>query len=51
VELSRHPDFQAVLIKAEGEVTTGMVQTVKRGVSMSEMAKTRRIFLAVKEGD
>lgn len=51
VELSRHPDFQAVLIKAEGEVTTGIVQTVKRGVSMSEMAKTRRIFLAVKEGD
>ncbi len=50
-ELSRHPDFQAVLIKAEGEVTTGIVQTVKRGVSMSEMAKTRRIFLAVKEGD
>lgn len=51
VELSRHPDFQAVLIKAEGEVTTGVVQIVKRGVSMSEMAKTRRIFLAVKEGD
>jgi hypothetical protein len=50
-EFSRHPEFQAVLIKAEGEVTTGIVQTVKRGVSMSEMAKTRRIFLAVKEGD
>jgi biopolymer transport protein TolR len=50
-EFSRHPEFQAVLIKAEGEVTTGIVQTVKRGVSLSEMAKTRRIFLAVKEGD
>lgn len=50
-EFSKHPNFQAVLIKAEGEVTTGIVQTVKRGVSMSEMAKSRRIFLAVKEGD
>ena len=50
-EFSKHPNFQAVVIKAEGEVTTGIVQTVKRGVSMSEMAKSRRIFLAVKEGE
>lgn len=51
VELSKRPEFQAVLIKAEGEVTTGIVQTIKRGISMSEMAKARRIFLAVEQGE
>ena len=48
-ELSRHPQKTAILIKAEGEVKTGAVELVKRGVAQSELAKTRQIFVGVEE--
>ncbi len=48
-ELSRYPQKSAILIKAEGDVKTGAVQLVKRGVSQSELAKTRKIHIGVNE--
>lgn len=51
LELSRRPEVQAILIKAEGEVTAGIVQNVKRGISMADMAKERRLFLGVEQGE
>ena len=45
--LSTNPKIQAVLIKAEGEVKTGAVETVKRGVANSELGRTRQLFVAV----
>lgn len=48
-ELSTHPTKEAVLIKAEGKVKTGMVQMVKRGVAQSELAKSRKIYVGIEE--
>ena len=45
--LSRNPKIQAILIKAEGDVKTGAVETVKRGVAGSELGLTRRLYVAV----
>ena len=45
--LSRNPKIQAVLIKAEGEVTTGAVETAKRGVAGSELGLTRQLYVGV----
>ena len=45
--LSRNPKIQAVLIKAEGDVRVGAVETVKRGVAGSELGLTRRLYVAV----
>ncbi len=45
--LSRNPVIQTILIKAEGEVTTGAVETVKRGVAGSELGLTRKLYVAV----
>ncbi|MCH2181730.1 MAG: biopolymer transporter ExbD [Mariniblastus sp.] len=45
--LSRNPTIQTILIKAEGEVTTGAVETVKRGVAGSELGLTRKLYVAV----
>lgn len=45
--LSRNPKIQAVLIKAEGDVKTGAVETVKRGVAGSDLGLTRRLYVAV----
>ena len=46
-ELSSHPTKTAILIKAEGSVKTGMVELVKRGVSRSELAETRKIYVGI----
>lgn len=46
-ELSSYPTKNAILIKAEGDVKTGMVQMVKRGVGQSELAKTRKIYVGI----
>ena len=46
-ELSRNPKIQAVLIKAEGDVKTGAVETVKRGIAGSALGVTRQLFVAV----
>ena len=48
-ELSAFPTKSAVLIKADGEVRTGAVEMVKRGIALSELAKTRKIYVGVKE--
>jgi biopolymer transport protein TolR len=48
-ELSAFPTKTSVLIKAEGDVTTGSVELVKRGIAQSELAKTREIFVGVEE--
>lgn len=45
--LSRMPKLQGVMIKAEGEVKTGVIETVKRGVAGSELALTRQLYVAV----
>ena len=45
--LSRNPQLQIVLIKAEGDVKTGAVETVKRGVAGSELGLTRKLYVAV----
>ena len=46
-ELSSYPTKNAILIKAEGDVKTGMVEMVKRGVRLSELAKTRKIYVGI----
>lgn len=48
-QLSLRPEVQAILIKAEGKVTTGTIETIKRGIAGSELASTRQIFIAVEE--
>ena len=48
-ELSNHPTKDAILIKAEGQVKTGMVEMVKRGIAQSELAKSRTIFVGIEE--
>ena len=46
-QLSSHPTKNAILIKAEGDVKTGMVEMVKRGIAQSELAKTRKIYVGI----
>ena len=48
-ELSSHPTKNAILIKAEGQVKTGMVEMVKRGIAQSELAKSRKIYVGIEE--
>jgi len=48
-ELSAHPTKDAILIKAGGKVRTGMVEMVKRGVSQSELALSRKIYVGIEE--
>ncbi len=46
-ELSAHPTKTSILIKAEGQVKTGMVQLVKRGIAQSELAQSRKIYVGI----
>lgn len=48
-ELSMRPNVEGVLIKAAGDVRTGIVEMVKRGVVNSEMAKERSLFVGVED--
>lgn len=48
-ELSTNPTKDAILIKAEGKVKTGMVEMVKRGVAASELAQSRKIYVGIEE--
>lgn len=48
-ELSAHPQKEAILIKAEGDVKTGAVQLAKRGVAQSALAQNRVIYVGVEE--
>ncbi len=45
--LSRNPEIMKILIKAEGDVRTGAVETCKRGVAGSELGLTRQLYVAV----
>ena len=46
-QLSQYPNMQGVLIKAEGDIKTGSVEIVKRGVATSELGRTRQLYVAV----
>ena len=50
-ELSAHPTKSVILIKAEGQVKTGIVEMVKRGVGRSELSKLneRRLYVGIEE--
>lgn len=48
-EFSANPTKETVLIKAGGDVTTRMVELVKRGVSLSELAENKNLYVAVQE--
>jgi biopolymer transport protein TolR len=48
-ELSANPEKTSILIKAAGEVKTGTVEMVRRGVAGSEMAGERQVYVGVKE--
>lgn len=50
-EISKRPNVEGILIKAAGEVTSGIVQTVQRGVSQSEMAAERPLYMGVEEAE
>jgi biopolymer transport protein ExbD len=47
--LSSAPQIQAILIKAEGDVRTGAVETIKRGIAGSDLGKTRQVYVAVED--
>lgn len=48
-EFSLHPTKEAILIKGEGDVRTGLIEMIKRGINMSELASSRKIHVAVEE--
>lgn len=48
-QLREKPDAEAILIKGEAKVVTQGIETVKRGISQSERASTRRIYVGVEE--
>lgn len=48
-ELSARPEVTAILIKAEGNVRTGAVELVKRGISGSDLGRERDIYVGVEE--
>lgn len=50
-QFSNDPTKSAVLVKAEGNCKTGMVEMVKRGVGKSELARSddRRIYIGIEE--
>lgn len=48
-QLGANPEKTSILIKAAGEVKTGTVEMVRRGVAGSEMATERTVYVGVKE--
>ena len=48
-ETGSNPEKTSILIKAAGDVTTGTVEMVRRGVAGSEMAAERKVYVGVKE--
>jgi len=48
-ELSRRPNVEGILVKAAGDVRTGIVEMVKRGVVNTELAKDRKLYIGVEE--
>ncbi len=50
-EISKRPNVEGILIKAAGEVKSGIVQIVQRGVSQSDMAEGKPLYIGVEESD
>lgn len=48
-EISNRPSIEAVLIKGSGKARTGDIETIKRGIARSELAKNRRVYFGVEE--
>jgi biopolymer transport protein ExbD len=48
-QLSARPEVTAILIKAEANVRTGAVESVKRGIAGSELGREREIYVGVEE--
>ncbi len=48
-QLGANPEKTSILIKASGDVTTGTVEMVRRGVAGSEMAAERQVYVGVEE--
>lgn len=48
-EFSKRPSLEAVLIKGEGEVTTGAIDIAQRGAGKSDLALERKLFIGVAE--
>jgi biopolymer transport protein ExbD len=48
-EISNRPTVEAILIKGSGDVRAGDIDTIKRGVAVSELALKRQLYFAVEE--
>ena len=48
-EISNRPTVEAILIKGSGDVRSGDIDTIKRGVAGSELALKRQLYFAVEE--
>ena len=48
-ELSANPEKDSIMIKAEGDVKVGLVETVRKGVAQSELSESRKLFAGIKE--
>lgn len=46
-EFSKRPKLEAVLIKGEGQVSTGAIEVAKRGAGKSDLARTRQLYVGV----
>ena len=48
-QLSAHPELTSILIKAEGDVRRGDIETVKRGINRAELSSSRKYYEGIKE--
>lgn len=48
-ELSANPEKDAVMIKAEGNVKVGLVETVRKGIAKAELSESRKLYAGIKE--
>lgn len=48
-EISNRPTVEAILIKGSGDVRSGDIDTIKRGVAGSELALKRQLYFAVEQ--
>ena len=48
-QLSANPEKDSIMIKAEGDVKVGLVETVRKGVAKSELAESRKLYAGIKE--
>ncbi len=48
-ELSATPNKEAILVKAEGDIKTRIVETVKKGIAKSEMGNAKPLYFGIQE--